>query len=271
MRSSTLHRADAAARPRIQPRSGRRGLPVAGPQRRRSVPPPAAGPSHRMVHARSGHHGRIQRAEPSGRCLRGRRVGFLGSAVRRPHAAPQGEHLPEGAGRTRQDARGDDGRPCHRPLFGAGPRLSDRDCRWAGAGEAVTCLVVSAGSADLGEAVEAAEDVGRTVGRALQAVLRGSDAVGRVSALDFMVIAPGMTPESAAPLVERFSGAVAALRPASAAPIPLRVRVVPLDETRVAGGSGATDVPAGQRQSKPGARSQRDGVFHPLRLTAVEV
>jgi len=96
--------------------------------------------------------------------------------------------------------------------------------------ERVSCLVLSVGSPDLAEAVDAAQDVGGTVGRAIRSAVRASDIVGRISPVEFVVVASGLQPETAGHLVERFTRAIAAARPMGAPAIPLRAGVASLED-----------------------------------------
>lgn len=96
--------------------------------------------------------------------------------------------------------------------------------------EPMTCIVLSAGSPEVTEMAQAAEEVGRTVGRALRAVARATDVVGRLSPLDFIVVAPALAQDTAAQVQERFHRSVAASRPDGAPEIPLRTGTVTLED-----------------------------------------
>ena len=96
--------------------------------------------------------------------------------------------------------------------------------------EQLSCLVLSVGSLELSEAVRSAQELGGTVGRAIRTVVRASDVVGRVSPVDFVVVAAGLPAESAGHLVERFTRAIASLRPADAPAVVLRAGVANLEE-----------------------------------------
>jgi len=97
--------------------------------------------------------------------------------------------------------------------------------------EPVTCMVVSAGSSELAEAVEAGEEVSRIVARAIRAGVRGSDLVARLSPLDFAIVAPTLNRDIALHLVDRFQNALTTGRPAGAPTVQLRVGIAVIDET----------------------------------------
>jgi len=96
--------------------------------------------------------------------------------------------------------------------------------------EPVTCMVVSAGSSELAEAVEAGEEVSRIVARAIRAGVRGSDLVARLSPLDFAIVAPTLNRDIALHLVDRFQNALTTGRPAGAPTVQLRVGIAVIDE-----------------------------------------
>jgi two-component system cell cycle response regulator len=97
--------------------------------------------------------------------------------------------------------------------------------------EPVTCMVVSAGSPDLVEAVEAGEEVSRLVARAIRAGVRGSDLVARLSPLNFAIVAPTLNRDLALHLVDRFQNALTNGRPPGAPTVQLRVGIAVIDET----------------------------------------
>lgn len=96
--------------------------------------------------------------------------------------------------------------------------------------ETVGCVLLSVGTPDLVEATNAARDLGGAVGRAIRSAVRASDIVGRISPLDFALVVSGLPPDGARTLVERFTRAIAAVRPAGAPPISLRAGTVSLEE-----------------------------------------
>lgn len=96
--------------------------------------------------------------------------------------------------------------------------------------EQLSCVVLSVGSLELSEAVHSAQDLGGTVGRAIRTVVRASDVVGRISPVDFVVVAAGLPAESAGHLVERFTRAIASLRPVDAPVVMLRAGVANLED-----------------------------------------
>ena len=91
--------------------------------------------------------------------------------------------------------------------------------------EPVTCLAFSAGPPALAEAMQRADEMGRLVGRTLRSVVRGSDVVARVSALDFVLVAPTLTRDVALKLVKRFEQALGRLPPATMKEFPLRAGI----------------------------------------------
>ena len=97
--------------------------------------------------------------------------------------------------------------------------------------ESVTCMVVSAGSSELAEAVEAGEEVSRVVARAIRAGVRGSDLVARLSPLEFAIVAPTLNRDLALHLADRFQNALTAGRPEGAPTVQLRVGIAIIDET----------------------------------------
>ena len=97
--------------------------------------------------------------------------------------------------------------------------------------ELVTCMVVSAGSSELAEAVEAGEEVSRIVARAIRAGVRGSDLVARLSPLEFAIVAPTLNRDLALHLVDRFQHALTTGRPEGAPTVQLRVGIAVIDET----------------------------------------
>jgi diguanylate cyclase (GGDEF)-like protein len=97
-------------------------------------------------------------------------------------------------------------------------------------GEPLTCLAVSAGSTEVLEAVRAADELGRAIGKVLRQVLRGSDVVARVGPLDFVIVAPTVPRDMALQIVCRLEAALVASRPADAPPIPLRAGVASAED-----------------------------------------
>ena len=96
--------------------------------------------------------------------------------------------------------------------------------------ESVACLVVSAGSAELVEAVNASEALAASLAQAIRATVRGSDIVGRLSPLDFVIVAPTLNRDGALSLVDRFQRALAAARPPGATAVPLRAGIAAMQE-----------------------------------------
>lgn len=96
--------------------------------------------------------------------------------------------------------------------------------------EQLSCVVLSVGSLELSEAVHSALDLGGTVGRAIRTVVRASDVVGRISPVDFVVVAAGLPAESTGHLIERFTRAIASARPVDAPAVALRAGVANLEE-----------------------------------------
>jgi len=68
---------------------------------------------------------------------------------------------------------------------------------------AVTCVVVSTGSAELREASDQVRAHGSRVGNVLRSTLRGSDLLARLTPLDFAIIAPSVNADAALGLVDR--------------------------------------------------------------------
>jgi two-component system chemotaxis response regulator CheY len=99
--------------------------------------------------------------------------------------------------------------------------------------EPLTYLTVSAGSPDLFEAMQAGEEVGRLVGRAIKGVVRASDVVARVSPTEFVIVAPSLPGELAAGLIERLERYVAAASPPERPPILLRAGHAVVDPDEV--------------------------------------
>jgi len=93
--------------------------------------------------------------------------------------------------------------------------------------EPVTCLVVSANQPELAGALDQAEETAQSVAHALRAAVRGSDAVARISGLDFAVMAPSLNHDSALRLLDRFQRQLAASKGDGG--IPLRTGIVTLE------------------------------------------
>jgi len=93
--------------------------------------------------------------------------------------------------------------------------------------EAVTCLVVSAHPPGVLPVVEAAEETAVLMARALRSAVRGSDAIARLSALHFAIMAPSLDRDAALRVFDRFQRRLAATEGDAA--IPLRVGIAMLN------------------------------------------
>lgn len=74
----------------------------------------------------------------------------------------------------------------------------------------VTCLVISAQSPETEHALDRAESTAFAVAQALRGAVRGSDAVARLSPLEFAVMAPSLDRDGALRVLDRFQRHLAA-------------------------------------------------------------
>jgi two-component system cell cycle response regulator len=93
--------------------------------------------------------------------------------------------------------------------------------------ETVTCLVISPRNPKLAAALEAGDELARMLANALRASVRASDAVARISALDFAVMAPNLDREVALRVLDRLHDQLAAL--GGKTDIPLRTGIATVD------------------------------------------
>lgn len=97
--------------------------------------------------------------------------------------------------------------------------------------EPITCLVISAHPPELVEALEMAEETALSVAQALRASVRGSDAVARLSALDFAIMAPSLDRDTALRVLDRFQRHLAAAQGEGAIPVRSGIATIDADES----------------------------------------
>jgi diguanylate cyclase (GGDEF)-like protein len=97
--------------------------------------------------------------------------------------------------------------------------------------EPITCLVISAHPPELVEALEAAEETALSVAQALKVSVRSSDAVARLSPLDFAVMAPNLDRDTALRVLDRFQRHFGASH--ADASVPMRTGIATLDADEV--------------------------------------
>lgn len=95
--------------------------------------------------------------------------------------------------------------------------------------EPITCLVISAQQPELVEALDLAEATALSVAQALRTAVRASDAVARLSPLDFAIMAPSLDRDTALRVLDRFQRHFAAAEGDSG--IPLRTGIATLEPT----------------------------------------
>jgi len=93
--------------------------------------------------------------------------------------------------------------------------------------EPITCLVISAHPPEVVAALELAEETALSMAQALRASVRGSDAVARLSPLDFAIMAPSLDRDAALRVLDRFQRHLAAAQGDGA--IPMRTGIATLD------------------------------------------
>jgi GGDEF domain-containing protein len=93
--------------------------------------------------------------------------------------------------------------------------------------EPITCLVISAHPPEVVAALELAEETALSMAQALRASVRGSDAVARLSPLDFAIMAPSLDRDAALRVLDRFHRHLAAAQGDGA--IPMRTGIATLD------------------------------------------
>lgn len=93
--------------------------------------------------------------------------------------------------------------------------------------EPITCLVISAQPPEIVEALEVAEETALSVAQALRTAVRASDAVARLSPLDFAIMAPSLDRDTALRVLDRFQRHLAAAH--SDGCIPLRTGITTLE------------------------------------------
>ncbi len=93
--------------------------------------------------------------------------------------------------------------------------------------EPITCLVISAQPPEIVEALEVAEETALSVAQALRTAVRASDAVARLSPLDFAIMAPSLDRDTALRVLDRFQRHLAAAQ--SDGCIPLRTGITTLE------------------------------------------
>ena len=76
-------------------------------------------------------------------------------------------------------------------------------------GQSIACVVFSPAEAEIESALERVEDLARKVAEFFRQTGRAADAVGRISPLEFGVIAPDTTAEGAARMMARLEAVVA--------------------------------------------------------------
>ncbi len=95
---------------------------------------------------------------------------------------------------------------------------------------AITCLVISAQPPEVAAALEAAESLAESMADAIRASVRGSDAVARLSALDFAIMAPSLDRDSALRVLDRFQRQFAAKTGREGgAEVPIRTGIASID------------------------------------------
>ncbi len=93
--------------------------------------------------------------------------------------------------------------------------------------EPITCVVISAHPPDLVAALNLAEETALSVAQALRASVRGSDAVARLSPLDFAIMAPSLDRDTALRVLDRFQRHLAASQ--GQGPFAMRTGIATLD------------------------------------------
>jgi GGDEF domain-containing protein len=91
--------------------------------------------------------------------------------------------------------------------------------------------VISAHPPELVEALEVAEETALSVAQALKVSVRSSDAVARLSPLDFAVMAPNLDRDTALRVLDRFQRHFGASH--SATSVPMRTGIATLDADEV--------------------------------------
>lgn len=96
--------------------------------------------------------------------------------------------------------------------------------------EPVTCVVISAHAHEIEEALDLAEDAAQSITRALRASVRTSDAVARLSPLDFAIMAPNLDRDAALRVLDRFQRHLAAEQGQGAIAMRTGIATVDIDE-----------------------------------------
>lgn len=93
--------------------------------------------------------------------------------------------------------------------------------------EPITCLMISAQPPEIVEALDAAEETALSVAQALRTAVRASDAVARLSPLEFAIMAPSLDRDTALRVLDRFQRHLGAAQGDGG--IPLRTGITTLE------------------------------------------